>query len=232
MSFSNETTAMLTAPLRKEHVGARKQGNMTVDYIEGWHAIAEANRIFGFGNWSRETVSTECVWAGKRKARDKEMDACTYTAKVRIQVYPEGSAIPVIREGCGAGHGMGRHPGDAHESALKEAETDAMKRALMTLGNQFGLALYDKSRKNVTSEKEAATGLSSTALQAKMREFAADLEKCEDTASVYGLLEGYKDTIAQLQRDAPNWWFGKEGSDNKGLKARVDERIVQLEGAM
>ncbi|MDM7954732.1 MAG: Rad52/Rad22 family DNA repair protein [Cyanobium sp. CZS 25K] len=34
--------------------------------------------------------------------------------------------------------------GQAHESALKEAETDAMKRALMTFGHPFGLALYDK----------------------------------------------------------------------------------------
>ncbi|MFM9102460.1 MAG: Rad52/Rad22 family DNA repair protein [Cyanobium sp.] len=40
--------------------------------------------------------------------------------------------------------------GQAHESALKEAETDAMKRALMTFGNPFGLALYDKQQREVT----------------------------------------------------------------------------------
>ena len=39
--------------------------------------------------------------------------------------------------------------GLAHESALKEAETDAMKRALMTFGNPFGLALYDREQRNV-----------------------------------------------------------------------------------
>ncbi|MFM7549233.1 MAG: Rad52/Rad22 family DNA repair protein, partial [Cyanobacteriota bacterium] len=38
-----------------------------------------------------------------------------------------------------------------HESALKEAETDAMKRALMTFGNPFGLALYDKRQREVSS---------------------------------------------------------------------------------
>src|SRR5262249_13193550 len=32
---------------------------------------------------------------------------------------------------------------------VKEAETDAMKRALMTFGNPFGLALYDKDQTNV-----------------------------------------------------------------------------------
>ncbi len=39
--------------------------------------------------------------------------------------------------------------GEARESALKEAETDAMKRALTTFGNPFGLALYDKAQHGV-----------------------------------------------------------------------------------
>jgi len=55
------------------------------------------------------------------------------------------------REGSGAGHGIDVDLGQAHESALKEAETDAMKRALMTFGNPFGLALYDKRQREVTS---------------------------------------------------------------------------------
>nr|WP_233130301.1 Rad52/Rad22 family DNA repair protein [Synechococcus sp. 1G10] len=52
----------------------------------------------------------------------------------------------IVREGCGVGHGIDVDLGQAHESALKEAETDAMKRALMTFGNPFGLALYDKQQ--------------------------------------------------------------------------------------
>jgi hypothetical protein len=55
----------------------------------------------------------------------------------------------ICREGCGSGHGKGATPGEAHESALKEAETDAMKRALATFGNPFGLALYDKTQSGV-----------------------------------------------------------------------------------
>ena len=40
----------------------------------------------------------------------------------------------------------------------KEAETDARKRALMTFGNPFGLALYDKTQANVADEVDAARG--------------------------------------------------------------------------
>lgn len=55
----------------------------------------------------------------------------------------------LIREGSGAGHGIDADLGQAHESALKEAETDAMKPALMTFGNPFGLALYVKQQREV-----------------------------------------------------------------------------------
>ena len=55
----------------------------------------------------------------------------------------------MTREGSGVGHGSGHTLGEAHESALKEAETDATKRALVTFGNCFGLALYDKNHAGV-----------------------------------------------------------------------------------
>jgi hypothetical protein len=74
----------------------------------------------------------------------------TYTARVRVTVTA-GGLTPLIREGSGAGHGIDVDLGQAHESALKEAETDAMKRALMTFGNPFGLALYDKRQREVSS---------------------------------------------------------------------------------
>jgi len=62
-----------------------------------------------------------------------------------------------LKPGGGAGHGIDVDLGLAHESALKEAETDAMKRALMTFGNPFGLALYDKQQREVTSSATPAS---------------------------------------------------------------------------
>jgi DNA repair and recombination protein RAD52 len=49
----------------------------------------------------------------------------------------------------GFGTGIAKDYASAHESAGKEAVTDAMKRAFRTFGNQFGNALYDKSQKHV-----------------------------------------------------------------------------------
>jgi hypothetical protein len=121
---------------------------MTLSYIEGWHAIAEANRIFGYDAWDRQTMTTKCVWEGLWRNKN----ACSYIARVRVRVRAGDAEI--CREGCGSGHGRGTTPGEAHESAIKEAETDAMKRALTTFGNPFGLALYDKEQQNVRGRRQ------------------------------------------------------------------------------
>ena len=159
-AFSEEVIAALDAPLSRDHVKQREQGNRNVPYIEGWHAISEANRIFGFDAWSRETIMSECCYAGeyerpvwengRKTNRTVTSFRCTYRARVRIRV------AGLIREGSGHGNGFADNPGDAHESAEKEAETDAMKRALMTFGNPFGLALYDKAQANVEAPARPA----------------------------------------------------------------------------
>lgn len=149
MGFTPEQVKLLEAKLSPDAVKARKQGSASVSYIEGWHAISEANRIFGFDAWSRETIEVRCVSERERKIGDAKRDGwgVSYTARVRITLSG------IVREGIGAGHGIDADLGQAHESAIKEAETDAMKRALMTFGNPFGLALYDKDRTNVGHEQ-------------------------------------------------------------------------------
>jgi len=135
----------LAKKLDPSTVKERTQGGAKVSYIEGWHAIAEANRIFGHFDWTRETVDLRCVAERERKIGASQKDGWTVTYTARVRVTVDG----ITRDGCGAGHGIGTDLGECHESALKEAETDAMKRALMTFGNPFGLALYDKTRENV-----------------------------------------------------------------------------------
>ena len=151
--FTQSQQEALAAPLDRANVQTRSQSNRNFSYLEGWHVIAEANRIFGFDGWQRETLHCQCVserersiGSGQDPRGQRSGWGVTYTAKARIQVGE------IIREGSGAGHGIDMDLGQAHESALKEAETDAMKRALMTFGNQFGLALYDKQQREVAAK--------------------------------------------------------------------------------
>jgi recombination DNA repair RAD52 pathway protein len=147
MAFSEAQVKSLEAKLDAKHVRTRRVQDTTLAYVEGWHVIAEANRIFGYDAWDRHTLSTRCVWSG---SASQHYDAA-YIAKVRIAV--RAGAIIITREGCGSGSAKAPTPGEAHELALKGAETDATKRALATFGNPFGLALYDRELAGVKNRK-------------------------------------------------------------------------------
>ncbi len=147
MPFTDTQIKALSNKLSAKHVRTRQANGLTLSYIEGWHTIAEANRIFGHDAWDRQTMTVKCVWEGLWRGRN----ACSYIARVRVRV--RAGDVEICREGCGSGHGTGLNPGEAHESAIKEAETDAMKRALTTFGNPFGLALYDKEQHNVRGRR-------------------------------------------------------------------------------
>ncbi|SEU02517.1 RAD52 family DNA repair protein [Paracoccus homiensis] len=140
-----KATEELARKLDPKHIKPAKQFGPKGDYIEGWHAMAEANRIFGHGAWSYTVIKCDAVMQQERKIGKAQKDGwgVTYVATVRVTV--DG----VIREDVGAGHGYDADLGLAHESAVKEAVTDALKRGLRGFGNPFGLALYDKSRENV-----------------------------------------------------------------------------------
>jgi DNA recombination protein Rad52 len=144
MTFTAEAKTELAKPLDKKHVKAPAPGKYG-EYVEGWHVIAEANRIFGFDGWTRETVEMKEVRPPElvKASNGKETWRVGFICKVRV------TAGGIIREGTGYGSGAMPDMGEAYESAVKEAETDAMKRALMTFGNPFGLALYDKTKASV-----------------------------------------------------------------------------------
>jgi DNA recombination protein Rad52 len=136
MGFSAKQVKALRRNLDHRYVRTREANGRELSYVEGWYAISEANRIFGFDGWSRETLDSRCVLA--RENRGSFL--AVYTARVRISVQAGGTTI--IREGHGSGEGRGASPGEVHDTALKAAETDATKRALATFGKPFGLALY------------------------------------------------------------------------------------------
>ncbi len=135
MALTNTQVRQLRAKLEPKHVKTRQANGANLHYVEGWHVIAEANRIFGYDAWDRRTLASRCVWSGPSGS----YHAAAYTAKVRVSV--RAGDITIVREGSGTGEGTAPTPGQAHELALKGAETDATKRALATFGNPFGRTL-------------------------------------------------------------------------------------------
>src|SRR5258708_22020469 len=147
MGFPAKPLPALRLPLDGRKIRHREAHGRELSYIEGWFAISEANRIFGFDAWSRETVETRCVLARENRGAF----LAVYIAKVRITVQVAGATV--IREGHGSGEGRGSSPGDVHDIALKAADTDASTRAFATISRPFRLELYPQSRTGTTPRR-------------------------------------------------------------------------------
>ena len=129
----------LGQPIDPALVSQRKgRGGRTFDYLEGHVVIAQANRIFGYGGWGYELVGDVSL------RRVEEVDSKTgeiktesvYSAPVRVTV---AGALPRTDIGV---HPVAEDTADGHDTAIKGAVTDGMKRAFRSYGCQFGNGFY------------------------------------------------------------------------------------------
>lgn len=147
MKDFNTVASFLEQPIPRDEVATRDGGRgKRLSYLETWKVIDLLNEAFGNLGWDSETVELVQVSGTKYP---------TYYAKVRITALVkagEGGYLKVVKEGCG--WGADKSEMNAHEMAVKEAESDALKRAAMKFGKRLGLALYDKSQEFVTDGEE------------------------------------------------------------------------------
>lgn len=136
----------LMRPLQAHRVAARKVQGRSLSYLEAWDVRAHLIRIFGFGGFSVVADEAECVAHLTEQGTSKRNHLVSWKVRVTLVVpalnaeyteYAVGSAnLPDL--------------GEAHDMAIKTAESDALKRAAINLGTQFGLSLYnDGSRSDV-----------------------------------------------------------------------------------
>lgn len=154
--LTDEQRKALSQPLdpqlikqRDDYQGGRK---IKLSYIEGHTVKRHANEIFGFDGWDYQLDRVQEVYCGDhldRKTKEVKGRKVVYTAQVRVKVGD------LVREDVGYGSGYGQDDGDATEGAIKEAVTDALKRALVSFGDQFGLGLYGGSPSQVQRQQAA-----------------------------------------------------------------------------
>ena len=133
---------LLGCTLDPKLIAQRRGGKgQMVPYLEGYQAINQANRIFGYGQWGAELVGPVGYRELTRTHRGtgEVSTAGMYWASVRVHVR---GCEPRSDVGCAftADDSL-----EAHDTAIKAAVTDAMKRALRQFGDQFGNALYDRA---------------------------------------------------------------------------------------
>ena len=137
--LSPAVSQALGQPLDPALASQRKgRGGKSFDYLEGHIVIAQANRIFGYGGWGYELVGdvtlrrieTVNPQTGEVKVEQG------YSAPVRVSV---AGALPRADIGV---HPVAEDTFDGHDTAIKGAVTDGLKRAFRSFGVQFGNAFY------------------------------------------------------------------------------------------
>lgn len=153
--LSPEIINLLEQPLNRKLVARRRSGHgETRRYLEGHVVIQQANRIFGLGQWGSDLAGP--IEYRPLLSPDGSNGYGIYTATVRVTV--RGSE-PHVDVGTGA---VAEPTAEGHDTAVKGAVTDAMKRAFRPWGPQFGLTLYDRASPERISAANELADLRST----------------------------------------------------------------------
>lgn len=122
-----------------------KNPELFLSYLETHDVIRLANELFGFDGWSCRTISNDMAFDAIATPRtDDESGRKWVSYEVGFKCIVEIQVNGCTRHGTGFGAGKMNSLPDACDLACKAAESDALKRAFKSFGNQFGLELYDK----------------------------------------------------------------------------------------
>lgn len=145
----------LLKPLNESRVAKRGQAGRQLSYLEAWDVKAHLIRIFGFGGWSADVLESTLAFEDKN-----EKGQWNVGYKVTLRLYIPTLECTYTESAVGSANLPQR--GEAHDMAIKTAESDALKRAAINLGTQFGLSLYNNgSMRDVvvqTLDKESNDG--------------------------------------------------------------------------
>ena len=143
--LSRRQVEALLRPIRPERV-YEAQGQ---SHVAAFDVVAHLTRVFGFEGWDKELLDVTLV--SERivdKGNDKVRCWVTYRCLMRLTIRdPLGRVVKVVEEAAtGSAQNMPTI-GDAHDFALKNAVSYAIKRCAKDLGDQFGLSLYNRGSK-------------------------------------------------------------------------------------
>ena len=148
--FSENQIKALSYNLDESRVKTIDKAGMSFKYLETYDVINVANTIFNY-MWDYTITRLEEV---ARETNQNGNHVIAFSAIVKVKIY-DAQRNFIEREDTGVGIGTARTIGDAMDNASKSAVSDSLKRALRSMGAQFGNDLYSKiSRTNQNYQKQ------------------------------------------------------------------------------
>ena len=139
--FNENQLKELSKNLDKSRIKIRDKSGISLQYLETYDVINEANRIFNH-MWSYTITRLEEV---AREMNQNSNHVINFSAIVKIKIYDSTGNL-IEREDTGVGIGTARTIGDAIDNASKSAVSDSLKRCFRTMGVTFGNNLYSKTQ--------------------------------------------------------------------------------------
>ena len=193
----------LTAALNSQRISSRRQSGRNLSYLEAWDVKATLIRMFGFGGFSAEAEDCQIIriennipktkGSGDNKVElpieyspDGQIKYGTanfrVTAMVRVKltIHQTGAVYTEFASSSQTGPDIG----EVSDFAIKTAESDALKRAAIYLGTQFGLSLYDNGSTNDVVRVVLAPG------QVWPLQKRQEIEAREAAQRMQGIIEG------------------------------------------
>lgn len=138
MMLSDEQLKELLKPIDPARVGKDGKG---FSHVEAWDIRRTMNRIFGFGNWSARVDVMELIYETQTDG-DRPRFSVAYRARCTIEIGSAFDGGATYTEWAAGDATNYPSRADAHDQAIKTAESQAFKRCAVNLGDQFGLSLY------------------------------------------------------------------------------------------
>lgn len=140
MSLRKNQTDQLLKGINPSRIGKDGKG---FSHLEAWDVRAHLIRIFGFANWSAELIEMEPIFETSIEKDGKTRWTVAYRATMRLTIFTGGMEDAVYTEAAVGDSTNNPGRADAHDMAIKTAESQAFKRCAINLGDQFGLSLYN-----------------------------------------------------------------------------------------
>lgn len=143
---SPEQWDVLMRDLNPSRIKRNPQGQ---SYLEAWDIKAHLTRIFGFGGFSAVADESELISAREVPQKNKP-DKFNWEVVWKVRVTLSIPQLNAVYAEYAIGTNAQPSLPDAHDTAIKSAESDALKRCAINLGTQFGLSLYNNgSNRNI-----------------------------------------------------------------------------------
>jgi DNA recombination protein Rad52 len=127
---------ILLKGLNPQRISQRKGGGgRALSYLEAWDVKAHLIRVFGFGGFSSDVLTADLMFEDQNGNNWN----VGYKVLLRLRIHD----LDATYTEAAVGSATLPQRGEAHDMAVKTAESDALKRAAINLGDQFGLSLYN-----------------------------------------------------------------------------------------